>query len=98
MRIWVYSSEKKKMSDIGWERDGINITYEESSYYRKEHSRIHGKVRKYYILSFDYTFSYDQDEVFFAYSHPYPYTQTCNMIQCLEVNFYNNIARYTLTR
>jgi len=37
--------------------------------------------RIYYQLGWDYTFDYDYDEVFFAYSLPYTYSMVTNLTQ-----------------
>ncbi len=37
--------------------------------------------RAYYQLEWDYTFEYDNDEVFFAYSLPYSFSMITNLVQ-----------------
>lgn len=39
------------------------------------------KKKNYYTLSFEYTFHYDDDEVYFAYSIPYTYSQLLNFLK-----------------
>lgn len=38
------------------------------------------RQRLYYQLGWDYTFEYDDDEVFFAYSLPYTFSMVTNMV------------------
>lgn len=42
--------------------------------------------RKYYGLEFSYTFQFDGDTVYFAYSLPYTYTQILKSIHTSEAN------------
>ncbi len=79
MHLWVYSREKHGRANAGWQPGGEGVYYYENSYPRR------GKRANYFTLSFDHTFEFADDEVFFAYGHPYTYTRTCYLIHRLEV-------------
>ena len=69
-KIAVYSKKRAESEKKGWTRECNNITYfqngirKDVTYYSKQ----------YYSLTFTYTFPYDNDSVFFAYSVPYSYS------------------------
>jgi hypothetical protein len=42
------------------------------------------KRRIYFQLGWDYTFEYDDDEVFFAYSLPYTFSMVSNLVQQVQ--------------
>ena len=85
----IYVKSKKNLlkhpnqkENDGWQRAGDNITYglskicksqqvtwSENAMARKR------RQKKYYQLSFEYTFTSIQDEVFFAYSVPYTFSK-----------------------
>ena len=70
MKIWCYSRKNSEINKIGWHH-----TTEEVKYYKNFLYKLN-KGRKYYFytLSFNYTFQYDNDEVFFANCIPFTYT------------------------
>jgi len=78
MRILIYSKQKRRRAGVGWYRGGEDITYKSNSYERKD-ERAH-----FFTLSFKYTFEYENDEVFFAYSLPYKYSDICQLIANTE--------------
>ena len=43
-----------------------------------------GRRRIYYQLGWDYTFEYDDDEVYFAYSLPYTYSMVTNLVKQIQ--------------
>ena len=42
------------------------------------------RKRLYFQLGWDYTFEYDDDEVFFAYSLPYSFSMVSNLVQKIQ--------------
>ena len=40
--------------------------------------------KRYFCLSFDFEFEYENDKVFFAYSVPYTYSKMMNMLKTLS--------------
>ena len=70
MKIWVYSRKNSEINKIGWHH-----TKEEVKYYKNFLYKLNkGKKDYYYTLSFNYTFKFDNDEVFFANCIPFTYT------------------------
>ena len=79
IKIWCYSRKNTELNKIGWHH-----TTEEVKYYKNFLYKINkGKKDYYYTLSFNYTFHYDNDEVFFANCIPFTYTDLNR-----ELNFY----------
>lgn len=70
MKPNTYSKKRYRKYRTGWVRSGDDITYSKNSYVRKTRRYM----SHYYTLTFSYTFQYDNDTVFFAYSEPYLYT------------------------
>ena len=70
IKIWCYSRKNSDINKVGWHH-----TNEEVKYYKNFLYKLNkGKKDYYYTLSFNYTFQYDQDEVFFANCIPFTYT------------------------
>ena len=70
IKIWVYSRKNAEINNIGWHH-----TTEEVKYYKNFLYKLNkGKKDYYYTLSFNYTFKYEKDEVFFANCIPFTYT------------------------
>ena len=70
MKIWVYSRKNSEINKIGWHH-----TNEEVKYYKNFLFKLNrGRKDYYYTLSFNYTFKFDDDEVFFANCIPFTYT------------------------
>lgn len=82
MKISVYSEKKSEKKSVGWHKDGEDIRYfmnnirKDVTYYSKS----------YYTATFTYTFEYDDDAVFFAYSVPYTYTDLRNDLAAIETD------------
>lgn len=55
-------------SNIGWKREGDQITYQINNYRKEVKKNPKQTLNFYYTLSFEYTFEYDNDEVYFAHS------------------------------
>ena len=83
MKIMVYSRREAQESQIGWHRDGFNISYFKSNIQREEDL---GYEASYYTLTFCYRFEHDGDEVFFAYNYPYTYTELQAYLENIESN------------
>ena len=80
MKISVYSDKKSEKKNVGWHKDCEDIRYfangirKDVTYYSK----------CYYTATFTYTFEYDDDLVYFAYSVPYTYSDLRNDITAIE--------------
>ncbi|KAL4469431.1 hypothetical protein ABPG74_004684 [Tetrahymena malaccensis] len=75
----VYSVKRKEAKNAGWKREGYAIKYYKS-FIQKEGFYN----RSYYTLSFTYTFQYNEDVVYFAYSYPYTYSDLNNYLKKIE--------------
>ena len=100
MRIAIYSKKKSSLAKIGdlpqlyinWHNGGDNITYNvsklstDNGLNKKGHvNNLKSKQRiMYYALSFEYTFGYIDDEVYFAYSVPYTFTDLQSLLAELK--------------
>ena len=80
MSICIYSEKRQANTGEGWYRGGENITYSKNNINRE------GKNKSYYTLSFEYTFEYSYDLVFFSYSIPYTYTDLIKLLDSYEVD------------
>ena len=79
IKIWCYSRKNSEINKIGWHH-----TTEEVNYYQNFLYKLNkGKKDYYYTLSFNYTFEFDNDEVFFANCIPFTYTDLTR-----DLNFY----------
>jgi len=54
----------------GWVKAGLKIKYYLNGYIRMKFKR----QKEYATLTFSYVFQHDDDEVYFAYSYPYTFT------------------------
>ena len=82
MKISLYSDLIEQNESVGWHKDGYNIKYFQNGL-KKGYDN---QGPQYYTLTFTYTFKYDQDSVYFAYSVPYTYTDLRNDLQLIESN------------
>ena len=79
IKIWYYSQKENNEKKIGWHH-----TNEEVKYYRNNLFRIiKNQKQYYYTLSFNFTFKYDNDTIFFANSIPFTYTDLMK-----DLNYY----------
>ena len=86
LQIMCYSVKKAQKENIGWHRAGMNVMYYANNLYFYTRERR----RNLYSLVFDYEFSYDDDEVYFANCIPYLYSDVMK-----ELNHYQlNEAKY----
>jgi hypothetical protein len=65
----VYSRKEAERVSNGWHREAENVCY-----YQNPHSQKKNKGNFNYILSFDLSFRYDNDEVYIAHCYPYTYS------------------------
>ena len=70
IKVWYYSTKKNEENNCGWNHTNENVEYYQNFLYRY----IKGKRQYYYTLSFDYTFEYDNDEIYFANCIPFTYS------------------------
>ena len=70
LKIWVYSRKNSEINKIGWHHTTEDVKYSKNFLYKLNR----GKKEYCYTLSFNYTFKFDNDEVFFANCIPFTYT------------------------
>ena len=75
MKPSFWSLKNHQQTGQGWYHAGKHVDYEISPYHEEINKMNPHKPKSYYVLSFDYRFEYDMDEVFCAYTVPYTYTQ-----------------------
>ena len=93
--IWVYSRKKNINEKIKWHHTNENVQYHPNELYRLSK----GKRQYYSTLTFDYTFPYDDDDVYFANCIPFTYTDVMkdlNEYQRHENTKYPYFMRKTL--
>lgn len=81
MRIVTYSVKESKLNNISWHRAGEDIEYYENGY-----SKSSLILKRFFTLTWTYTFSYDDDEVFFAYSYPFTFSHLDAYLQKCETD------------
>jgi len=85
MRIWVYSRLTETKYGKGWHKACEEISCVKNSHLRKGMTTQDGTDEKhFYSLTFHYKFEFDNDEVFFAYCCPFPYSSICKLIANTE--------------
>ena len=84
MKVSIYSDKASEQRGIGWHKDCCNIKYFANGIRRGEEPTPFSP--QFYSLTFTYTFAYDQDNVYFAYSVPYTYSDLRNDLQEIESN------------
>ena len=70
IKLWVYSRKNAEINNIGWHHTTEDVKYYKNFLYKLNR----GRKDYYYTLSFNYTFKYEKDEVFFANCIPFTYT------------------------
>ena len=70
IKVLYYSKKKFENEKIGWHHTNEKVEYYKNFLYRV----IKCNRKNFYSLSFDYTFEYDNDEIYFANSIPYTYS------------------------
>lgn len=68
MKILIYSNKNFEQNGTGWFRDGENIQYFSNQILKGTGTKT------YFTLTFSYHFRFTDDTVYFAYSHPYTYS------------------------
>jgi hypothetical protein len=81
MQPAVYSKKVFRETGVKWHRDGYNIQYCENS--AGTVGSFIGR-QKYYTLTFTYQYKHENDEVFFAYSVPYTYSDLSTYLEQIE--------------
>lgn len=74
MKVLIYSVK----GGAGWLRGGENISYFANGIKKGK------KGKSYYTMTFTYAFEYSDDVVYFAYSHPYSFTDLMKYLQEIE--------------
>ena len=80
MQVLVYSESAEANEQKGWFRNPEPVAYTKNNL-----KKPNGKP--YYCISYSYTFNYSQDSVYFAYSHPYTYTDLMSYLLELENDY-----------
>ena len=80
MRVLLYSHKAFVARNIGWHRGGDNFLYYPNGLMRENSEKQH------YTLTFTYMFQYSEDEVYFAYSFPYTYSQLTDYLDAKEAD------------
>lgn len=80
MKVSVYSEKKQEKEQVAWHKAGRNISYTQNNL-KKEVSYYSGQ---YYTATWTYTFEYDRDAVYFAYSVPYTFSDLRADLDALE--------------
>lgn len=73
--------EETELPSEGWEKAGSNITYKLSKLSQVPTNADGYRMKRYYMVSFEYTFKKKQDEVYFAYSIPYTVSKMHNLLK-----------------
>ena len=79
IKIWYYSKRENIENNIGWHHTNEDVKYYRNYLFRN----FKGKRQYYYTLSFDFTFKYDNDYIYFANCIPYTYTDLMK-----DLNYY----------
>ena len=82
MKVSIYSEKKADKHNIGWHKGGDDIRYFQNGI-RKD---ITYYSKSFYTATFQYTFEYDMDTVYFAYSIPYTYSDLRNDLASIETD------------
>ena len=69
LKIWFHSKKINQEKNLGWHHTIEEVNYYKNSLYRM----LKGKRQYYYTLTFDFTFPYEDDEIYFANYMPYTY-------------------------
>jgi hypothetical protein len=95
MKPLVYSTKKFESTGEDWHRSGFNLGYYQNTY-RRDYPvpSCPSKTSYFYTLTFSYKFEYQDDLVFFAYSHPYTYSDLNRYLSTLYPK-YQSILRIT---
>ena len=83
MQPAVYSTRLYQEKGISWHRDGLSISYKENAANKSTNFVGRGK---YYTLSFSYQYRYENDQVYFAYSVPYTYTDLVSYLDHIKTH------------
>ena len=74
MKVLINSSK----SEAGWFRGGESVSYYANGIKKGK------KGKSYYTMTYTYTFTHSGDTVYFAYSHPYTFTDLMKYLQELD--------------
>jgi hypothetical protein len=80
MKVVLYSEKKAALEKIGWHRGGVNIKYYRNLLYKF----VRDRKKLLSSLCFNYEFEYDDDNVFFAYSQPYTYSEIMHELNDIQ--------------
>ena len=78
MKVLVLSTNDNQRAGLSWTRGCDNISYYPNNIRKNSGSK------SYYTLTFNYTFAYSRDTVYFAYSYPYTYSDLMEDLARIE--------------
>ena len=84
LKVLTYSTKQALKEKIGWHREGENILYYQNNLYI--YNSLNDKRRNLYSLSFDYTFKYENDTVYFANCLPFFYSDLMKELNTYELD------------
>ena len=83
-----------KTREQGWIRGGEDISYYQNNY-KREHQTNYQRC---FTMTFAYTFEYDDDSVYFAYSLPYTYSDLNDDLCAIQALELKHVSRNLLCR
>lgn len=87
MKPYIYSEHLKQTKDLDWFQGGQNVKYFRRKFTYEFLSDFYDEDDiTFNCLQFDYTFDIDWEEVQFAYSPPFTYSDLTKMIINLKQN------------
>ena len=81
---FVFSTQLEKDKDIGWKQNGDNVRFRPILTKYQHLLKKRESEKKMYMLSFEYTFEYSLDDVYFAYCIPYSYSKLISYLSSLK--------------
>lgn len=79
MQVCIYSQRNFDKNNEGWYRGGDKITYSSNKIFKNP-------FKTYSTMSFEYTFNFTDDFVYFAYAVPYTYTDLLTLLDSYDKN------------
>jgi hypothetical protein len=89
MKVVVYSVKESQKHGKSWHRDGTNMSYSPNNYSKS--CKLNNQC---YTFLWTYQFKHAEDEVYFAYSYPYTYSDLDQFLETVCTN--KKIAKRTL--
>lgn len=84
MKVLCYSTEKARTANAGWHRVGTDIIYAKNNFKREVAGQGFQQTKRYYTLTFNLEFDFDHDQLYFAHSFPYTYSDLNEDLTAIE--------------